>query len=304
MIYMLMIGVAIFLVILYQGKKPSPVAFITDEADTSALEHESTHAVNIKALTDQPFKIRVKAEVENIKARIGDHLPIKVAAFFILVVLATVAVHYYLVPLSLFVLLPLLLLVSTIATLLFLKVYERRLFETSFPDALNLLNGAISSGESLMHAIIFVGDSLDGPVGREFKLMGQRLSLGQTAEEVLSKSCRRFPYASFHFFVIALRANINRGGQLKEVIHGLTRLMFDNRAIEKKKGAMTSEARTSAKIVCAIPFCFLIIMKFMSPENFDYVMNHADGQPILYYVLVSEAIGMGIIWFLMKRTQA
>lgn len=183
---------------------------------------------------------------------------------------------------------------------MWLQKREKQQFEESFPDALNMLASAVSAGESIMHAIIFVGKSLDSEVGREFKVMGERLQVGESPDEVFRKSCVRFPYQSFQFFVITLRANIQRGGQLKEVISRLNRLMFNARSVEKKKFALTSEARTSAKIVGAIPFIFLFMLQFLSPENYEFVMFNPDGKVILYYVLISEFIGISIIWLLMK----
>jgi len=190
--------------------------------------------------------------------------------------------------------------VGLVVTLRHLQHRERKQFEASFPDALNMLTSAVSSGESITHAIAFVGDKLAGEVGQEFKLMAERLQLGEAADDVFRKSCRRFPYPSFQFFVITLRANLSRGGQLKEVMSRLNRLMFEARAADKKKYALTSEARISAKIVCAMPFIFLFILQFINRENFDFVMFDERGRPILYYVLASEAIGMAIIWALMK----
>jgi tight adherence protein B len=177
---------------------------------------------------------------------------------------------------------------------------EKTQFEESFPDALNILTSAVSAGESLMHAIIYVGNSLEGVVGQEFKKMGSRLQVGESAEAVFRKSCERFPYPSFHFFVITLTANIRRGGQLKDVMGRLNRLMFDARSIEKKKYALTSEARMSAKIVASLPFIFLFMLKFLSPENYEFVMFDPAGKPILYYVMGSEFIGISIVWSLMN----
>ncbi|GAA4902430.1 type II secretion system F family protein [Ferrimonas pelagia] len=183
---------------------------------------------------------------------------------------------------------------------LWLKKREFNTFNQAFPDALNMLASAVSSGESLVHAIRYVGDTMTGPVGSEFKRMSQRLQIGENPDEVFRKSCQRFPYNNFYFFVITLRANMNQGGQLKEIISRLNRLMFNARTIEKKKLALTSEARGSAKIVAAIPFLFLIMMQYISPENYEFVMFSEAGRPILYYVLISEAIGLGIITLLMK----
>jgi tight adherence protein B len=184
-----------------------------------------------------------------------------------------------------------------------LQERETKQFNEHFPDALNMLSSAVSAGESITHAIAFVGKKLEGEVGKEFKVMGERLQLGESPDEVFKKSCVRFPYPAFQFFVITLRANMNRGGQLRDVISRLNRLMFDARAVERKKYALTSEARISAKIVCATPFFFLFILQYLSPENYEFVMFHAEGRPILYYVLISESIGMLIIWALLKGTK-
>ncbi|MCZ8486640.1 hypothetical protein O9993_18960 [Vibrio lentus] len=44
-------------------------------------------------------------------------------------------------------------------------------FKTNFPDALNILSGVISSGQSIIHAFEYVGKQLDNDVGKEFKLL-------------------------------------------------------------------------------------------------------------------------------------
>ncbi|WP_414932790.1 type II secretion system F family protein [Vibrio europaeus] len=188
------------------------------------------------------------------------------------------------------------------ALLLFRFLLKRRQkkFEDSFPDAINLMTSAVSSGESVMQAIQFVGDKLDSVVGQEFKWVGQRLQIGESPDEVFRRSCQNCPYKSYRFFIITLRANMIRGGQLKEVMTRLNRVLFDARSVEKKTMAMTSEARLSAKIVGVIPFLFLFGMQYMSPENFQFVIHDPNGRVILYYLLGSEAIGMGIIWFLIR----
>ncbi len=304
MIYMIMIGLALVLVALSTGKKESSVAFLAAASGQDDQQDTGYKAVNVKLLTDEPFKVRIRVALENLRARLGDHLFIKGLLFVAAATGIAIAVNHYLYGASPLILTPVIALLLALVVAKGLQVYERRAFDDSFPNALNLLNGAVSSGESLMHAIIYVGNSLDGPVGHEFKLMGQRLRLGQPAEEVLSKSCHRFPYAPFYFFTITLRANISRGGQLKDIIKRLNRVMFNSRTIEKKKGAMTAEARMSVKIVASIPLFFMAFMYYMSPENFNFVFNDPDGRSILYYVLASECMGIAIIWLLMRRTQA
>jgi tight adherence protein B len=261
---------------------------------------EDHKAVNFNSLTGETFVQKVKRRITNVKLQLGRFAALKIAIYFCLVAFVSYYANQTFLPFSPIYVLIIGQIVGVFVGLSLLEARQKKEFEMAFPDALNMLASAVSSGESLMHSIIFVGKTLEGSVGEEFKRMGERLQLGESPDTVFRKSCNRFPYQSFQFFVITLRANMQRGGQLKDVITRLNRLMFDARAIEKKKYALTSEARTSAKIVAAIPFFFLFMLQYLSPENYDFVMNHPKGQPILYYVLISEAIGISIVWGLMR----
>ena len=302
MIWGLMIAASLLLVSIYWQDRRDPLAFIRSEV-TGTEQSATVNALNMSLLTDEPIKAKIKAGLENFRLRIGKYPRLKLLLFLVAVMALSLWLRSYVPNYPFPALLLAILIVGAAVCFRGLQVYEQKQFNAEFPNALNMLSGAVSSGESLMQAIIFVGDSLHGVVGKEFKLMGQRLTVGQTPDEVLRKSCRRFPYSPFYFFVITLRANISRGGQLKEIIRNLNQVMFNSEALNKKKKALTSEARASAKIVASIPICFLVLMKYMSPENYDFVMYQEAGRPILYYVLISETIGLGIIWLLMKRVR-
>jgi tight adherence protein B len=181
---------------------------------------------------------------------------------------------------------------------------RRRDFENTFPDALNILMSAVSAGDSLMQAVSYVGDVMDNSIGREFKRMGDRFKLGESPDVVLQRACKTYPYPEFLFFTVTIRANIARGGQLKGVLARLIRVLVESRTLEKKKMAMTSEARISAKIVAAIPLIFMILLNYINPENVDFVLNDPSGRVLLYYVLGSELLGLFIVWLLVKGVRA
>lgn len=65
--------------------------------------------------------------------------------------------------------------------------------------------------------------------------------------------------------------------------------------------SMTSEMRMSSKITGAIPFVFLILLKFISPENFQFVLEDQQGRVLLYYLIGSEVTGLLVIKFLMRK---
>ncbi|MCV5231271.1 type II secretion system F family protein, partial [Escherichia coli] len=73
-------------------------------------------------------------------------------------------------------------------------------FKDNFPDALNILSGALSSGQSIVHAFEYVGTQLDNEVGEEFKKMSERLLIGEDPDDVLARSAASFPYVEYFFF--------------------------------------------------------------------------------------------------------
>ncbi|MBY3787049.1 type II secretion system protein F [Photobacterium carnosum] len=180
---------------------------------------------------------------------------------------------------------------------------RKKEFEQHFPDALNIMMSAVTAGESIMQSICYVGRTLDNKVGYEFKDMGEHLKLGEPPIQVFERACKHYPYPAFLFFVVTIRANMSRGGQLKPVMARLIRVLVDSRTLEKKKNSLTSEARLSAKIVGSLPFIFMVIMYYMNPANLEFVFTDPRGHLILYYVVGSEFIGMSIIWLLIRRVK-
>lgn len=178
---------------------------------------------------------------------------------------------------------------------------NKKIFDETFPEVIQVLNSATTAGAGLLQAIERCGRDIKGSLGEEFKLIYRRLAIGEDVVSVFHDSYTRWPYKEFYFFIMIIRINLEKGGQMKEVISRLGRVIADSRKMEQKKKAMTSEARMSAMIVGAFPVLFFIFMKFKMPDNFDYVINDPTGNLVLYYVLGSEGLGMGIIYALMKK---
>lgn len=298
-------GVAVAIAFWPTAKNSNRKYYLEEDIKVYHVESidEAQQAVDLATLSDRKVHVKLFQTVERVQRQIGDFAVFKLLALVVALAALASMLNTHLVRGSYVAVAAIVEIAGLTMGYFWLQKREKKQFEEAFPDALNMLASAVSAGESIMHAIVYVGRSLEGDVGKEFKRMGERLQMGESADSVFRKSCDRFPYPAFHFFVITLRANMQRGGQLKEVISRLNRLMFDNRAIEKKKYAMTSEARTSAKIVAVIPFIFLFSMKFLSPQNYEFIMFNPSGKPLLYYLIVSETIGLTIVWMLMRGAQ-
>ncbi|MEZ9546462.1 type II secretion system protein F [Vibrio sp. 10N.286.45.A3] len=268
------------------------------------VEVESFDAINVKSLVGRQVWHRFRESISPTLMVLGPRSTLYIALY----IMGSLVVSWYVVINLLSMTkawcVPVLALVFTFFGYRFLVTKRRRDFENTFPDALNILMSAVTAGDSLMHAISYVGEVMHNPIGREFKLMGDRLKLGESPEVVLKRSCKNYPYSEFLFFTVTLRANIARGGQLKGVLARLIRVLVDARTLEKKKMAMTSEARISAKIVAAIPMVFMVILNQINPSNVDFVLHDPEGRVVLFYVLGSELIGLFIVWLLVRGVRA
>jgi tight adherence protein B len=181
------------------------------------------------------------------------------------------------------------------------RAIRKKYFENKFPEVLTVVSSAISAGNSIQQALERCGTNIDGDMGNIFNNVSRRLNLGEEPERVFNDAVNIYRYREFYFFFIVMMVSLQRGGQLRTLISRLSRTININKNMDKRKKAMTSEARASAKIVAAIPVIFFLGMKFLSPDNFDFIVNDSTGRYILYYVLSSEVVGLLIINHLVRK---
>ncbi|MCZ6358991.1 type II secretion system F family protein [Vibrio parahaemolyticus] len=294
----LWVAVALFLFIGHV-KRQKEITSIIEQSNTFEGVTGSRAVIDSESF-DVSYKKKVKDKFKQLKKLLSPNAGLKLIGFFAASSIAVYCVNDWFFMFEYWKVLLALEPILFVMFILKLSGIQAQRFKDNFPDALNILSGALSSGQSIVHAFEYVGTQLDNEVGEEFKKMSERLLIGEDPDDVLARSTASFPYVEYFFFAATIRINLSRGGQLKDVINRINRIMFEARAIEKKKNALTSEARASAKIIAALPVIFIMILKVTSPENYNFVMFEEGGKPIFYYVLVSEAIGFFFIYMILR----
>ncbi|EJC6800028.1 pilus assembly protein TadB [Vibrio parahaemolyticus] len=294
----LWVAVALFLFIGHV-KRQKEITSIIEQSNTFEGVTGSRAVIDSESF-DVSYKKKVKDKFKQLKKLMSPNAGLKLIGFFAASSIAVYCVNDWFFMFEYWKVLLALEPILFVMFILKLSGIQAQRFKDNFPDALNILSGALSSGQSIVHAFEYVGTQLDNEVGEEFKKMSERLLIGEDPDDVLARSAASFPYVEYFFFAATIRINLSRGGQLKDVINRINRIMFEARAIEKKKNALTSEARASAKIIAALPVIFIMILKVTSPENYNFVMFEEGGKPIFYYVLVSEAIGFFFIYMILR----
>ncbi len=284
------------------GRQKKQLDLWINSISENQQELDKINVIDLKAF-DLHFTARIKRNIRRIMKVFYPNATLKITLFFFVSLLSIYFINDVFFRFSYWVC------VFLLEPILFyfffnhLKYHQEKMFRNQFPDALNILVSAMSSGQGIVQAFEYVGSQMDNNVGKEFEYMAKRLLIGEDPDDVLERSSQRFPYLEYFFFVSAIRVNIARGGQLKEVMARISRLIFVSKNIEKKKNSLTSEARMSAKIIGFLPIVFLFILYFTNIDNYNFVMYEEAGRPIFYYVLISELLGFSIIRAILRGVQ-
>ncbi len=160
-------------------------------------------------------------------------------------------------------------------------------FTAKFPDAIELLVRGLRSGLPITETMGVVGAEVPGPVGVEFRLIGDRIKIGRTMEAALQETADRLGTPEFQFFTITLAIQRETGGNLAETLANLADVLRKRAQMKLKIKAMSSESKASAYIVGSLPFFVFFTVYFMNPQ---YMMG------FFHETRLMIAGSIGLIW--------
>jgi len=151
------------------------------------------------------------------------------------------------------------------------KMIKRRVakFTANFPDAIELMVRGLRSGLPITETLGIVATELPGPVGVEFRAVGDKMKIGRTMESALQDTADRLGTAEFQFFVITLAIQRETGGNLAETLSNLADVLRKRSQMKLKIRAMSSESKASAIIVGALPFIVFTLVFMINPQYMD-----------------------------------
>jgi tight adherence protein B len=190
------------------------------------------------------------------------------------------------------------------APALFLRLAQsryQRQFLDMFPDALDLIVRAVSSGLPAPEAIELVSREVRSPVGTEFQQLVDELRIGTGLEEALQSAAERIRVPDFRFFAVSLLLQRQTGGGIAETLSNLGGIIRQRKALRLKARALTAEAQASAALVGTTPFVagvglFLINRDLMTVLFFD-----PRGRFMLGIAVASLLTGIAGMRALIKR---
>ncbi len=173
-------------------------------------------------------------------------------------------------------------------------------FIERFPEAIDLIVRGLKSGLPVTESIRTVGEEFDGPIGEEFRLVSDRVKLGQPIEEALNEVSSRIDLADFKFFVIALSVQRETGGNLSEALENLSDILRRRRQMVLKVKALSSEAKASAIIIGSLPFIMFLILHMVSHDYVQTLFTDPRGNMLLGVGLGFMVVGVGVMMKMVK----
>jgi tight adherence protein B len=175
---------------------------------------------------------------------------------------------------------------------------KRRLrqFEERFPEALDLLGRAVRAGHAFTTGLEMIAKDSPEPVAGEFRTAFEEQNFGLPLRDALLNMTERIPLIDVRFFVTALLIQKETGGNLAEILDGLSRVIRERFRIFREVRVRTAQGRLTAGILIAMPIFMLIVLSIMNPSYTRVLFEDPNGPLVLMVAAAMQVVGSFIIW--------
>jgi tight adherence protein B len=175
---------------------------------------------------------------------------------------------------------------------------QRRLakFEEHFPEALDLLGRAVRAGHAFTTGMEMIAKESDEPIGGEFRTTFEEQNFGLPLRDTLLNLTERVPLIDVRFFVTSLMIQKETGGNLAEILDGLSRVIRDRFRIHRDVETKTAQGKLTAAILIAIPPIMLLALTAVNPEYMKTLTEDPAGPKILGIAAALQIMGSAILW--------
>ena len=175
------------------------------------------------------------------------------------------------------------------------RAQRLRKFETTLPEAIDLLARALRAGHSLTAAIEMVGREIADPVGGEFRRVFEEQNFGLPIREALLNLANRVPVPDLQFLVTAMLVQKETGGNLAEVLDKTCAVIRERSRLLGQLRIYTAQGRMTGWILCLLPFIVFLMMHLVNPGYGRVLIDDPTGRKAVWIGLGLMAIGVYMI---------
>ncbi len=169
---------------------------------------------------------------------------------------------------------------------------RRNQLQQQLPDTLATIVRSVRVGIPVSEAIRLVAREAEEPTAYEFRQLADELSIGVPLAAALRAMSQRSGLPDYRFFATTVALQAQTGGALGEALETLADVVRRRIAVRARGFALTSEARASAMVLCAMPFFAAGMMLLLTPAYMGVLFTTPLGHQLLGFAAISLAIGM------------
>ena len=172
-----------------------------------------------------------------------------------------------------------------------LRVRRANAINAALPDALSQLASAMRAGATFTVALQGLIEEDTGPLGDELSLMLREHRIGARMEDALDNLAERVRSEEMDLVVSAVLIAQDVGGNLAEILQGLSTTIRRKLEMEGKIKALTSQGMLQGYVVSALPFGLLAALCFIEPEATLPIFNSVLGWIALAIMATLQILG-------------
>lgn len=180
--------------------------------------------------------------------------------------------------------------VLPVMALRFMRKRRHKRFGMQLPEALELITRGLKAGHPVPVAIAMVSREMADPIGTEFGVVADEVTYGSDLVSALNNLFDRVGHEDLPLFVTAVSIQSSSGGNLREILDGLSATIRDRGKLRRKVRAISTEGRMSAYILTAVPVLLFTAVMALMPQFYQDVWD----VPKTWYML-----GGSVFWLLL-----
>lgn len=166
------------------------------------------------------------------------------------------------------------------------------LIEEQLPDAVELMVRSLRVGHPFSSAINIVAKEVPDPLGSEFGMIADEAAYGREISESLKALAERMDMQDLRFLAVAITIQQQSGGNLAEILDGLSKVIRSRFRLFRRVRAITAEAKWSGMFLSVFPVLALIMINVVEPTYFDEVKETSVYIPAAIFVCVMLVINV------------
>ena len=173
---------------------------------------------------------------------------------------------------------------------------RQKKFLKEFGEALEAMVRLLKAGMPVTEAIKMAGREFEGPVGDEMSRIYDAQKVGITLPDAVRAAARRMPITEMQMFATAVTIQQQTGSSLSDVLLNLAGVIKARFRLKRKVQALSSEAKSSAMIIGALPFLIGGGLYAINPDYIGILFTSTTG----HVLLIGAAVWMGMGILCMK----